>query len=134
MDWAPWSGVSTLLTPSSLIVSTITNLILICFQSFLYVCVVSRLLRRLIFVLPYYHVDFRLQLIPLHIRTTVFQSSTAQTISATLWAGTNSGQILVFLINIAEDGEKRKTEKASAMLAKEIQLRHKAPVISIQVR
>jgi len=56
-----------------------------------------------------------------------------QTISATLWAGTNSGQILVFLINIAEDGEKRKTEKASAMLAKEIQLRHKAPVISIQV-
>ena len=56
----------------------------------------------------------------------------AQTISATLWAGTNSGQILVFLINIAEDGEKRKTEKASAMLAKEIQLRHKAPVISIQ--
>ena len=57
----------------------------------------------------------------------------AQTISATLWAGTNSGQILIFLLNIPIGEEKRKTDKASAMLAKEIQLKHKAPVISVQV-
>jgi hypothetical protein len=58
----------------------------------------------------------------------------AQTISSTLWAGTNSGQILVFLLNIPVGGaEKRNTEKVSAMLAKEIQLKHKAPVINIQV-
>ncbi len=58
----------------------------------------------------------------------------AQTISSTLWAGTNSGQILVFLLNIPVGGaEKRNTEKATAMLAKEIQLKHKAPVINIQV-
>jgi lethal(2) giant larvae protein len=51
-----------------------------------------------------------------------------------LWAGTNSGQILVFLLNIPVGGaEKRNTEKVSAMLAKEIQLKHKAPVINIQV-
>jgi len=51
-----------------------------------------------------------------------------------LWAGTNSGQILVFLLNIPVGGaEKRNTEKATAMLAKEIQLKHKAPVINIQV-
>jgi hypothetical protein len=61
-------------------------------------------------------------------------SAAAQTISATLWAGTNSGQILVFLLNIPVGGaEKRNTEKATAMLAKEIQLKHKAPVINIQV-
>ena len=58
----------------------------------------------------------------------------AQTISSTLWAGTNSGQILVFLLNIPVGGaEKRNSEKVSAMLAKEIQLKHKAPVINIQV-
>jgi len=56
-----------------------------------------------------------------------------QTISATLWAGTNSGQILIFLLNIPIGEEKRKTDKPSAMLAKEIQLKHKAPVISVQV-
>lgn len=64
----------------------------------------------------------------------IFKIFTAQTISATLWAGTNSGQVLVFLLNIPVGGsEKRNTEKVSAMLAKEIQLRHKAPVIGIQV-
>jgi len=56
-----------------------------------------------------------------------------QTISCTLWAGTNSGQVLIFLLNIPVGEEKRKTDKASAMLAKEIQLKHKAPVLSVQV-
>ena len=66
---------------------------------------------------------------------THFKLFLAQTISATLWAGTNSGQVLVFLLNIPVGGaEKRNTEKATAMLAKEIQLKHKAPVINIQVK
>lgn len=56
----------------------------------------------------------------------------AQTLSATLWAGTNSGQILVFLITLP-GGEKRSSVKSSAMLGKEIQLKHKAPVIAIEV-
>merc|ERR1711963_206936 len=54
--------------------------------------------------------------------------------SPTLWAGTNSGQILIFLLTIpAKDSEKRKEEKLSCILGKEIQLKHRAPVISIQV-
>jgi lethal(2) giant larvae protein len=58
--------------------------------------------------------------------------SSATSPSATLWAGTNTGQILVFLLSIAS-GEKRKKEKATGMLAKEIQLKHRAPVIAIEV-
>lgn len=57
----------------------------------------------------------------------------AQTLSPTLWAGTNSGQILVFLLSVAEEEEKRNSQKATAILGKEIQLKHKAPVISIEV-
>ena len=57
----------------------------------------------------------------------------AQTISATLWAGTNTGQVLIFLLNIPNTEEKRKNDKVSAMLAKEIQLKHKAPVLCVQV-
>lgn len=52
--------------------------------------------------------------------------------ATTLWAGTNSGQILVFLLKLP-GGDKRKSEKVTAMLAKEIQLKHKAPVIAIEV-
>jgi len=56
------------------------------------------------------------------------------TTSPTLWAGTNSGQVLVFLLTIpAKSGEKRKEDKISCVLGKEIQLKHRAPVISIQV-
>ena len=54
-----------------------------------------------------------------------------QTLSPTLWAGTNSGQVLVFLLTVPEKRESDK--KASAMLGKEIQLKHKAPVIDIAV-
>ena len=50
----------------------------------------------------------------------------------TLWAGTSSGQVLVFLLNITPE-EKRKNDKITAVLAKEIQLKHRAPVIDIVV-
>lgn len=56
----------------------------------------------------------------------------AATLSHTLWAGTNSGQILVFLLHVPA-GDKRASDKASTILAKEIQLKHRAPVISIDV-
>ncbi len=49
-----------------------------------------------------------------------------------MWAGTNSGQILVFILTLPS-AAKRKDEKVEAMLAKEIQLKHRAPVISIEV-
>ena len=52
--------------------------------------------------------------------------------SPTLWAGTNSGQVLVFLLTITPE-DKRKNDKITAVLAKEIQLKHRAPVIDIVV-
>jgi len=52
--------------------------------------------------------------------------------SPTVWAGTNSGQVLVFLLTITPE-EKRKNDKITAVLAKEIQLKHRAPVIDIVV-
>lgn len=60
---------------------------------------------------------------------------TATSTSPTLWAGTNSGQILVFLLSrvSSKDAEKRKEEKVTALLGKEIQLKHRAPVLTIQV-
>jgi len=53
-------------------------------------------------------------------------------VSPTLWAGTNTGQVLVFLLTITPV-DKRKNDKITAVLAKEIQLKHKAPVIDIEV-
>ena len=52
--------------------------------------------------------------------------------SPSLWVGTNSGQVLVFLLTITPE-EKRKTDKVTLLLAKEIQLKHRAPVIDIVV-
>ena len=52
--------------------------------------------------------------------------------SPTLWAGTNTGQVLVFLLTITPV-DKRKNDKITAVLAKEIQLKHRAPVIDIEV-
>ncbi len=60
-------------------------------------------------------------------------SVAAQTLSNTLWAGTNSGQILVFLITVPAAEKRESGEKASAILGKEIQLKHRAPVIDIRV-
>ncbi len=57
----------------------------------------------------------------------------AQTLSHTLWAGTNSGQILVFLLTLPNAEKRQSGEKATAVLAKEIQLKHRAPVIDIRV-
>merc|ERR1712223_339296 len=53
--------------------------------------------------------------------------------SPTLWAGTNSGQVLVFVLEIPEGEEKRKEDKVGVTLGKEIQLKHRAPVLGIQV-
>ncbi|XP_064594981.1 lethal(2) giant larvae protein homolog 1-like isoform X2 [Liolophura sinensis] len=52
--------------------------------------------------------------------------------SATLWAGTNSGTVLIFTITLPAS-DKRAVDEISAVLAKEIKLRHHAPVISIAV-
>ena len=54
--------------------------------------------------------------------------------SHTLWAGTNSGQILVFLLHIPKmEDRKSKNKDVECLLGKEIQLKHKAPVIAIEV-
>merc|ERR1712223_1426124 len=55
------------------------------------------------------------------------------TTSPTLWAGTNSGQVLVFVLTIPEGEEKRKEDKVEVTLGKEIQLKHRAPVLAIQI-
>jgi len=58
--------------------------------------------------------------------------SQSQQTTPTLWAGTNSGAIYVFNLLIPA-GERRKTEPVAAQLAKEIQLKHRAPVVSINI-
>ncbi|XP_026472998.1 protein lethal(2) giant larvae-like [Ctenocephalides felis] len=55
-----------------------------------------------------------------------------QTSSATLWAGTNNGTVYVFTINVPS-GQKREQDDVTCQLAKEIQLKHRAPVIAIAV-
>ncbi|XP_063595424.1 lethal(2) giant larvae protein homolog 1-like [Penaeus indicus] len=55
-----------------------------------------------------------------------------QLMSATLWAGTNSGAIFVFTIAIPPS-EKRSEIPLSVQIGKEIHLKHGAPVISICV-
>ncbi|XP_071745331.1 lethal(2) giant larvae protein isoform X2 [Lepeophtheirus salmonis] len=66
----------------------------------------------------------------LHFANTYIANGT--TLSPTLWAGTNSGQILIFMLTLPKNRKDAK-EKASTLLAKEIQLKHRAPVIDIQV-
>lgn len=51
---------------------------------------------------------------------------------ASLWVGTNAGTVFLYSINLSSD-EKRQSEPVTVQLAKEIQLKHKAPVIFIQV-
>ncbi|KAG8233909.1 hypothetical protein J437_LFUL005237 [Ladona fulva] len=55
-----------------------------------------------------------------------------QSTTPTLWAGTNNGTVFVFTIAIPS-GQKRMEEDVSGQLGKEIQLKHRAPVISIAV-
>ena len=66
----------------------------------------------------------------LHFAKTYIANPTST--SPTLWAGTTSGQVLVFLLTITPE-DKRKNDKITAVLAKEIQLKHRAPVIDIVV-
>jgi lethal(2) giant larvae protein len=66
----------------------------------------------------------------LHFASTYIASTLG--VSPTLWAGTNTGQVLVFLLTITPV-DKRKNDKITAVLAKEIQLKHRAPVIDIEV-
>lgn len=50
----------------------------------------------------------------------------------TLWVGTNAGHVYIYTI-IVPPGDKRASESVSCRLAKEIKLRHRAPVISMAV-
>lgn len=61
-----------------------------------------------------------------------FVISQASNATATLWAGTNSGAIYVFTISV-HTGNRREVEPVYAQLAKEIQLKHRAPVVSINI-
>ncbi|KAJ8934155.1 hypothetical protein NQ318_012851, partial [Aromia moschata] len=50
----------------------------------------------------------------------------------TLWAGTNNGTVYAFTITVPS-ASKRETDDVACHLAKEIQLKHRAPVIAIAV-
>ncbi|XP_060521862.1 lethal(2) giant larvae protein homolog 1 isoform X3 [Cylas formicarius] len=55
-----------------------------------------------------------------------------QNTNPTLWAGTNNGTVYAFTI-IVPSASKRETDDVTCHLAKEIQLKHRAPVIGIAV-
>ncbi|XP_028172774.1 lethal(2) giant larvae protein isoform X4 [Ostrinia furnacalis] len=55
-----------------------------------------------------------------------------QNSTPTLWAGTNNGTVFAFTIHVPNTN-KRKEEPLTCQLAKEIQLKHRAPVIGITV-
>ncbi|CAH2980453.1 unnamed protein product [Chilo suppressalis] len=55
-----------------------------------------------------------------------------QSSTPTLWAGTNNGTVFAFTIHVP-NANKRKEEQLTCQLAKEIQLKHRAPVIGITV-
>ncbi|KAF5287521.1 hypothetical protein FQA39_LY04149 [Lamprigera yunnana] len=55
-----------------------------------------------------------------------------QNTTPTLWAGTNNGTVYVFTITIP-NAAKRDTDNVLCQLGKEIQLKHRAPVIGIAV-
>lgn len=58
--------------------------------------------------------------------------TSANVVGPTLWVGTNAGTIYIHTIALPEK-EKRSEVEVSAQLAKEIQLKHRAPVIYVQV-
>ncbi|RZF47817.1 hypothetical protein LSTR_LSTR013142 [Laodelphax striatellus] len=58
---------------------------------------------------------------------------TVQNTMPTLWAGTNNGTVYVFTIATARDSDKKKDAPIGCQLGKEIQLKHRAPVIGINV-
>uniref|UniRef100_A0A1B6LPM2 Uncharacterized protein n=1 Tax=Graphocephala atropunctata TaxID=36148 RepID=A0A1B6LPM2_9HEMI len=55
-----------------------------------------------------------------------------QNVTPTLWAGTNNGTVYVFTIAVPA-GNKRVEEAVGCQLGKEIQLKHRAPVITVSV-
>ncbi|XP_054281586.1 lethal(2) giant larvae protein homolog 1-like isoform X1 [Macrosteles quadrilineatus] len=55
-----------------------------------------------------------------------------QSVMPTLWAGTNNGTVYVFTISVPA-GNKRSEEAVGCQLGKEIQLKHRAPVIAVSV-
>ncbi|XP_063904574.1 lethal(2) giant larvae protein homolog 1 isoform X2 [Zophobas morio] len=56
----------------------------------------------------------------------------AQNTNPTLWAGTNNGTVYTFTITVPS-ASKRETDDVTCHIAKEIQLKHRAPVIAIAV-
>lgn len=56
----------------------------------------------------------------------------AQNHSPTLWAGTNAGTVFIYQVTLPAS-DKRDSEQVQCVLAKEIQLKHRAPVIFISV-
>jgi len=58
---------------------------------------------------------------------------TPDSTSPTLWVGTNRGHVMAFLLSVPEEEGRRRSEGVEAVLAKEIQLKHMAPVIDIEV-
>lgn len=56
----------------------------------------------------------------------------AHSLTPSLWVGTNNGTVYVFTLAIPS-GDKRKEENVSCQLGKEIQLKHRAPVINISL-
>ncbi|CAG9824720.1 unnamed protein product [Phaedon cochleariae] len=55
-----------------------------------------------------------------------------QNTNPTLWAGTNSGTVYAFTVSVPATS-KRQSDDVACQLAKEIQLKHRAPVIAIAV-
>ena len=53
-----------------------------------------------------------------------------QVTTPTLWAGTNSGNVLVFTISLPKESKRQEVE-VNCQLGKEIQLKHRAPVVHI---
>jgi len=51
----------------------------------------------------------------------------------TLWVGTNSGLVMVLSLSIPNTMDTRQSDGIMAVLAKEIQLQHRAPVLDIEV-
>lgn len=58
--------------------------------------------------------------------------SAVQNTTPTLWAGTNNGTVYVFTLAIPA-GARRSEEDVNCTLGKEIQLKHRAPVIAITI-
>ncbi|XP_037665115.1 lethal(2) giant larvae protein homolog 1 isoform X2 [Choloepus didactylus] len=51
----------------------------------------------------------------------------------TMWAGTNSGSVFAYALEVPAAGEKRPERAVEAVLGKEVQLMHRAPVVAIAV-